>query len=89
MKKDNENLLQNNVLLKKESMSLNERISVLDKDMSIFKMKYEEILKNVTKFNQGKEKLNDLLSCQKMSHNHYGLRFFGKSTHVVIHIILL
>ena len=63
-------------------MSLNERISVLDKDISIFKMKYEVILKNVTKFNQEKEKLNDLLSYQKMSHNHYGLRFFEKSTYV-------
>ena len=48
-------------------------------------MKYEEILKNVTKFNQGKEKLNDLLSYQKMSHNHYGLGLSnqsGKSIHV-------
>ena len=69
MKKDNENFIKENVLLKKETLSLNERISILDKDMSSFKMKYEEILKNVTKFNQGKEKLNDLLSYQKMSHN--------------------
>ena len=31
------------------------------------------------------KKLNNLLSYQKMSHNHYGLRFLnqsGKSTHV-------
>ena len=60
--------------------------------ISIFKMKYEKILKNVTKFNQEKEKLNDLLSYQKMSHNHYGLGFLNqseKSIHVIIHIILL
>ena len=37
--------------------------------------KYEEILKNVTKFNKGKENLNDLLSYQKISNNHFTLRF--------------
>ena len=85
LKKDNENLLQYNGLLKREIMSLNERIFVLEKDILIFEMKYEEILKNVTKFIQGKEKLNDFLSYQKMSHNHYGLEFLNqseKSTHV-------
>ena len=45
LKKDNENFIKENILLKKETMSLNERISVLHKDMSIFKIKYEEILK--------------------------------------------
>ena len=69
-------------MLKTETLSLNERITVLNKDISSFKMKYEEILKNVTKFNQGKEKLNDLLSYQKMSHNHYGIGFFEKSSYV-------
>ena len=71
-----------NMLLKKETVSLNERISVLDKDISVFKRKHEEILKNVTKFNQGKEKLNDLLSNQKLSHNHYGIGYFEKSLYV-------
>ena len=82
LKKDNEKFIKENMLLKKETVSLNERISILDKDMSVFKIKYEEILKNVTKFNQGKEKLNDLLSCQKKSHNHYGLGFVEKSSYV-------
>ena len=54
LKKDNENFIKENVMLKKK-LSLNERISILDKDMSSFKMKYEEILKNVTKFNQGEK----------------------------------
>ena len=43
-------------MLKKETLSLNERITILNKDISSFKMKYEEILKNVTKFNQEKVK---------------------------------
>ena len=79
LKKDSENFIKENVMLKKETLCLNERITVLNKDISSFKMKYEEILKNVTKFNQGKEKLNDLLSYQKMSHNHYGLGFLNQS----------
>ena len=53
--------------------------------MSSFKIKYEEILENVTKFNKEKEILNNLLSYQKMSNNHFDLEFsnnnFGKSTH--------
>ena len=54
--------------------------------MTNFKIKYEEILKNVTKFNKGKENLNDLLSYQKMSNNHFRLGFskdkIYKPTHV-------
>ena len=39
LKKDNENFLKENILLKRETMSLNERISVLHKDMTSFKDK--------------------------------------------------
>ena len=42
MKKDNENFLKENLLLKNETISLNKRISVLDKDMTSFKDKYDE-----------------------------------------------
>ena len=35
----------------------------------------------MTKFNQGKEKLNDLLSFQKLSHNNYGIRYIEKSSY--------
>ena len=49
-------------MLKKETISLNSRITILDKEMTSFKIKYEDLLKNVTKFNKGKENLNDLLS---------------------------
>ena len=55
MKKDNENFLKENILLKRETMSLNERISVLDKDMTSFKDKYEELLNKVIKFNKRKK----------------------------------
>ena len=54
--------------------------------MTSFKIKYEDLLKNVTKFNKGKENLNVLLSSQKMSNNHFGLGFskdkIFKPTHV-------
>ena len=36
----------------------------------------------MTKFNRGKEKLNDLLSFQKLSHNHFGIGYFEKSSYV-------
>ena len=56
--------------------------------MTSFKIKYEDLLKNVTKFNKGKENLNMLLSSQKMSNNHFGLGFskdnMYKPTHVGI-----
>ena len=41
LKRDNENFLKENVLLKRETISLNSRISILDKEMSSFKIKYE------------------------------------------------
>ena len=43
--------------------------------MISFKDKYEELLIKVTKFNKGKENLNDILSYQKVSYNHFGLGF--------------
>ena len=89
MKKDSENFIKENILLKKETMSLNERISVLDKDMSVFKMKYEDILKNVTKFN--KEKKNWMI-CYHIKRCHIIIIVldFLKNLHMlVIHIILL
>ena len=82
MKNDNEKFIKENIFLKKETESLNKRISILDKDISVFKKKYEDMLKNVTKFNQGKEKLNDLLSFQKLSHNNYGIGYIEKSSYI-------
>ena len=83
---NNENFLKENALLQRETISLSSRISILDKEMISFKIKYEVILKNVTKFNKGKENLNDLLSYQKISNNHFGIGFskdkFEKSIHV-------
>ena len=50
--------------------------------MLVFKKKYEDLFQNVTKFNKGKEKLNDLLSFQKLSHNnHYGIGYNEKSSY--------
>ena len=49
--------------------------------MTSFKDKYEELLNKVTKFNKGKENLNDILSYQKVSYNHFGLRFL-KDKHI-------
>ena len=54
LKIENEKFIKENIFLKKETKSLNERISILDKDMLVFKNKYEDLLQNVTKFNKGK-----------------------------------
>ena len=43
----------------------------------------------MTKFNQGKEKLNDLLSFQKLSHNHFGIGYIEKSSYVSNPLFLL
>ena len=55
MKKENEKLIEENSTLNLVTSSLNSRISNLEKNISSFKVKYEDILKNVSKFNKGKK----------------------------------
>jgi len=80
LKTENEKFIKENIFLKMETKSLNDRISILDKDMLVFKKKYEDLMQNVTKFNKGKEKLNDLLSFQNLSHDNHGIGFIAKSS---------
>lgn len=49
LKRKNEILIQENILLKNKTTPLNSLISILDKDISCFKNKYQKILKNITK----------------------------------------
>ena len=42
----------------------------------------EMCIRDRTKFNQGKENLNDLLSFQNLSHNHFGIGYIEKSSYV-------
>ena len=95
LKKENNILIDENNLLKTEISSLNSRIFYLKKDIFSFKEKYEDILKNVTKFNKVKEYLKIMLSSQKVSNNHFGTDFskekenisysYGRVNHISAH----
>ena len=78
MLKENHILTNENVYLKSECNDLKIRINVLDKDISSIKLKYDDICLNVSKFNKSKENLNNLLSFQKSSNNHFGIGFVPK-----------
>jgi hypothetical protein len=75
---ENNKLTNNNRVLKSECDLLNHRISDLDLNVSSLKSKYEVISKNVGKFNQGKENLNNLLSYQLPTHRRNGLGYSSK-----------
>jgi len=72
---ENEKLTNENIFLKNECNSLNSRISDLDESISSLKSKYDCMSMNVSKFNKGKENLNNLLSFQKSSNNRLGIGF--------------
>jgi hypothetical protein len=84
---ENDSLTKENIFLKNECNSLNVRISDLDSSISSLKSKYDTMFSNVSKFNKGKENLNNLLSFQKPSHDRLGIGFVKSRTHAhVSHI---
>jgi len=72
---ENRLLTNNNHILKSEIESLNSRISKLDFDISSLRTKHDVISNNVSKFNRGKENLDNLLSYQLSSNNKQGLGY--------------
>src|SRR5436853_2402870 len=72
LKKTHSKLIVENDNLKAKNLSL-------EKEISEVKVKYEEISLNVKKFNNGKEKLHDLLTFQSNDKNKFGLGFDEKS----------
>jgi FtsZ-binding cell division protein ZapB len=75
---ENQKLTNDNHFLKNECVSLNDRVSCLDKSVSSLKSKYEIVTENVGKFNKGKEDLKNLLSFQHNSKNKHGLGYSSK-----------
>lgn len=78
---ENDSLTKENICLKNECHSLNARISDLDCSISSLRTKYDTMFSNVSKFNKGKENLNNLLTFQKPAYDRLGIGFVKSRFH--------